>query len=212
MAEVFAEVDPYDAEWHYRDTPRDGEEYIQIKVLVEGAKSDLKDHIQHALFPIRERIFGTILGVKRHLRCCPWSASLMHGILKHQLPESKVQIGLGIPTARPDIPFHFWTEVDDTIFVDPLHSFNRGRRHPDSANIVIGDVADLSGHFTVFDLRKELHLQSDRFWSHDEKTKQLVQSPESTPIDWPQYECYESEIRFIKKMIQELCTTNGVSH
>lgn len=196
----FKERDPYDSEWHYRRAPR-------IEVVIEGEKNPLKERIHTIMFPLRERFYGVILGLGRHLRCCPWSASLMHEIIKKHLPDSKIHTGFGIPIKRTDIPFHFWTEVDGTIFVDALQGFNRGFSHPDSAKIMIGDTHSLTQYFRLFDPQKNISDQSHEFHQHEDLIKPLLQLPGTAPIDWPEYKDYENEIVFTRKMAQELCVS-----
>lgn len=108
----------------------------------ELRKLDLiKQNIRTILEPIREDLFRVILFYNGTLKSCGYGASIVTSLLKKGLPDSQIRIGYGYKGHEFDLAYHFWTEVDDAVYVDATY----GQYDPRvGSQILVRDIESLA--------------------------------------------------------------------
>ncbi|GEM_PF-5221508 len=112
----------------------------------------IKQRVREILTPIKDELFETILWYNGTLESCGYAASIITKLLQGELPSDQVRIGYGYKGSEYNLRYHYWTEVNDQVFVDATYGQYDPRR---SRAILIEDLASMSEFdLTRFDRKK----------------------------------------------------------
>jgi len=101
----------------------------------------IKQRVRDILTPIEDELFEAILWYNRTFQSCGYAASIVTKLLQGKLPSSQVRIGYGYKGPEADLEYHYWTEINDAIFVDATY----GQYDPRKDRIIlIEDINDLA--------------------------------------------------------------------
>lgn len=115
----------------------------------------IKQRLRDILAPIQQELFQAILWYNGTLQSCGYVASIITKLLQGQLPSAQVRIGYGYKGPEEDLKYHYWTEIDDKVFVDSTYG-----QYDASKNGVI--LVEEIGNMAAFDLTR-----LDRSRPHD---------------------------------------------
>ncbi len=102
--------------------------------------SNLVRTVEEMLYPFSCELCSSLFQCYGGLNCCGYAASVVTNVLQRKMPEHQVRVGFGYYGSETEGRHHFWTEIDEMIFVDStfgqFHYAFRDR-------IIVGGVEEL---------------------------------------------------------------------
>ena len=79
---------------------------------------DLQYQLERILEPISGDFFKSIFDYYGMFNCCGYAACIITNVLQRNMEDHQVRVGFGYYGTDTDGSHHFWTEVDELVFVD----------------------------------------------------------------------------------------------
>ena len=102
---------------------------------------DLKQQVRTILTPIEEEFFEAILEYNGTFQVCGYAASIITKLLQGKLPSEQVRMGYGYQGPEEKLNHHYWTEINERLFVDATY----GQYNPRQRRVIlIEEIKDMA--------------------------------------------------------------------